>query len=246
MMIVFALVSNSDAKAQIARQELIPFQSMTLSDADFLKGTKEGTQVTIAGHLRLPRAGNEKLPAVVLLHGAAGVGGTGTMIEEWVKELGEIGIATFVLDSYSGRGLVQLAIDQTQLGELTVVVDAFRALEVLAKHRQIDPARIAVMGFSRGGQAALYSSLSRFQSLPERTVNSLLLTWPSMHLATRNIVPTWKSRSRCACCTERQILGYPSSHAERTRNAWHRPDGMFNSWSIPGLIMSSMHLPSRR
>lgn len=68
-------------------------------------------------------------------------------------------------DSFSPRGLVTTADDQSQLGRLAMVVDAYRALAILSRHPRIDPSRIGLMGFSRGGQAALYASLKRFQRM---------------------------------------------------------------------------------
>ena len=156
-------VFGADAWGQVARQEVHALQSTTLSDAAFLDGKKDGAPVTLAAHLRLPKIGAERLPAVVLLTGSGGLGGSGGMIDEWSRELNEIGVATFAVDSFAGRGIIETVTDQTRLGRLNMIVDAYRALELLTKHRQIDPARIAVMGFSRGGQSALYSSLVRFK-----------------------------------------------------------------------------------
>ena len=157
--ILAAMVVSADA--QVTRLEVYPVSSVTLKDSDFLAGRQDGQPVTIAGELRIPKAGNDKLPAVVLLHGSGGIGGGGSMIDEWSRELNQLGIATFALDSFAARGIVSTVMDQTQLGRLNMVADAYRALDLLAKHSRIDPSRVAVMGFSRGGQSALYSAMNR-------------------------------------------------------------------------------------
>ncbi|MGH8675084.1 MAG: dienelactone hydrolase family protein [Burkholderiales bacterium] len=148
--------------AQVARMEVIPFQSMTLTDQEFLIGRKDGKPVMIAAELRLPRPGTDRVPVVILIHGSGGISG---YVTDWEQELNEIGVATFVVDSWTGRGIVSVNNDQSQIGRLAQLFDAYRALEVLEKHARVDPTRIAVMGFSRGGQAALYSSVKRFQRM---------------------------------------------------------------------------------
>jgi dienelactone hydrolase len=150
------------APAQIARVEVYPVQSVTMSDQDFLNGRKDGRPVMLAGQLRIPRPGTDRLPAVLLLHGS---GGVGTNVVDWEEQLNSIGVATFVLDAFTGRGIVGTSTDQAQLGRLAMTYDAYRALEILEKHPRIDPQRIALMGFSRGGQSALYASLKRFQRM---------------------------------------------------------------------------------
>jgi len=148
--------------AQTARIEVHPFHTVTLTDQQFLTGAKDSQPVMIAGELRLPRPGPDRLPAVVLVHGSGGVTGN---VDRWSQELTGIGVATFIIDSFTARGIVETATHQAQLGGLTMINDAYRALEVLAKHPHLDPARIALMGFSRGGRVALYASLTRFQRL---------------------------------------------------------------------------------
>jgi dienelactone hydrolase len=125
-------------------------------------GRKEGKPETISGELRLPRPGTDRVPLIVLLHGSGGVSG---YVTDWEQDLNAMGVATFVIDSFTGRGIVNTNNDQAQLGRLAMIVDAYRALDLLARHSRIDPARIGLMGFSRGGQAALYASVKRFQRM---------------------------------------------------------------------------------
>jgi dienelactone hydrolase len=55
--------------------------------------------------------------------------------------------------------------DQAKLGRLNFILDIYGALEILAKHPRVDPERIVLLGFSRGGQGALYASLQRFHKM---------------------------------------------------------------------------------
>jgi dienelactone hydrolase len=157
-------VMLADAHAQVAREAFYSIPSETVSVADFLTG-KKGAPVALAGQLRLAKTGPAKQPAVVLLHSASGPIAEGAPYEEWPRVLNEIGIATFAVDSYAGRGLVNYPGDPGKISFLTRIIDAYRALEVVAKHPMIDPTRVAVMGFSQGGAAALYSSMTRFQKM---------------------------------------------------------------------------------
>ena len=102
-----------DARAQtIFRTEVYPIQTVTLSTSDFLLGRNDGKPAMIAGELRIPRPGTDRLPAVVLVHGSGGVGFNSGM---WVGELNKAGFATFVADSFTGRGITNTITDQSQL-----------------------------------------------------------------------------------------------------------------------------------
>src|SRR5258707_11499584 len=101
------------ARAQaIFRTEVYPVQTVTLSTADFLLGKKDGKPTMIAGELRIPKPGTDRLPAVVLVHGSGGVGFNSGM---WAGDLNKAGFATFVTDSFTGRGITNPTTDQSQL-----------------------------------------------------------------------------------------------------------------------------------
>jgi dienelactone hydrolase len=162
--LIFGLICIVPALSQelIPKYEVIGFESQNLTDHAFLTGKRDGKPVNIHGELRIPPTRSEKLPAVILLHGSGGWRGTN---EEWSKEFHALGVATFLVDSFTGRGITSTAADQDQLSRLVGVLDAYRALEALVKHPRIDGNLVVVMGFSRGGGAAHWTAIKRFYAL---------------------------------------------------------------------------------
>lgn len=124
----------------------------------FLPPLATGRPVTIDGLLNVP-AGRDPVPAVVLEHGCGGPGGE----RDWIPVLVDHGIAVLALDSFGTRGVGEVCSGSESVNVADLVVDVYRAADVLRDDPRIDGDRIAVMGFSFGGRTALWSSLARFQ-----------------------------------------------------------------------------------
>src|SRR5512136_1601276 len=93
--------ADSLSKDIAARIEAIPVQTLTISDEQFLKGDAYGKPTTIAGVLRVAQ-GSGRLPLVIF---AAGSGGFATNIDVWDRQFEQMGISTFAMDSFAGRGI---------------------------------------------------------------------------------------------------------------------------------------------
>lgn len=106
----------------------------------------------LSGELTFP-PGPGPFPAVVLMHGCGGL--PSRAIGGWTPVLRSWGYATFVADSFRGRGLGEVCTDALALTGNQRIPDAYGALRILATHRRIDRARIALMGFSHGGIVTL-------------------------------------------------------------------------------------------
>ena len=111
----------------------------------------------IAMTLRFPEAKRDRYPAIVIVHT---IGGYQEANEGWHAEaLRKEGFATLTYSSTAAR---QLRDGAVAAGWPSAVAEAYEALRLLATHPDIDGARIAIAGFSFGGEVAY---LTAFESV---------------------------------------------------------------------------------
>ncbi len=154
---VLLMLGVAGAAAEPSR---IEFPSVTPRGPEqLLSGT--APPAVVDGILTLPdRPG--RMPAVVIAHGSGGI--REDREDAWARRLAAAGFATLVVNSFAPRGITSTGTDQSRVSVLANTADALEALRLLAAHPRIDPTRIAVMGFSRGGQVALYTALEPFRA----------------------------------------------------------------------------------
>ena len=171
------------------------------------------------GMLILPeKPAREPLPAVVCLHGS--MGWRGHHHEHMVRWL-ERGIAVFRVHSFEARRVASVVEDQLAVTMSMMLVDAYRALELLAAQPRIDRERIGVTGWSLGGSVALYSAWEpvREALAPAQRFAAHLPFYP---LSTCE----WRKRAgrprRFACCTATLTTTRPHISRASSRRSYAR------------------------
>ena len=149
LLLIAAAVLATAASAQDLKRETqgrIDFASFTPKTLFDLARERRSlwTEQAVWGDLSLPKSADDKVPAIVLMHGS---GGVERSMAQWVDAFNEIGVATFVVNVFEPRGVKRTAENQSLVPFSADLMDALRALELLASHPRIDPARIGIMGF---------------------------------------------------------------------------------------------------
>lgn len=116
-------------------------------------------ETTVDGKLFLPLDGKPPYPLVIVAPGSLGVAPSHVQHAETINSLG---VATFILDSFSARQVTSTVADQTQFSFAASAYDLLAAFEALSGLGEIDTARIGAQGHSRGASAVMTASMRRF------------------------------------------------------------------------------------
>jgi dienelactone hydrolase len=121
--------------------DTVTFKGMTTTEA--------GDPLMLKGKLTKPR-GNGPFPAIVLLHGCAGIKSYQDM---WAGRFASWGYVAFQVDSLGPRGLSSICEDASLIISLIHkrTQDAYDAKTYLAGLDFVDRNRVGVMGWSHGG-----------------------------------------------------------------------------------------------
>jgi len=151
----------------------------------------------ISGQLNLP-PGDGPFPAVILYHGHYHPDDLKPWFNELVPRLLEANIATFVLDSFTGRNITNTAFFEARLSRAARLTDIFQALNMLAKLEEVDETRIGISGYSVGGTAAMLAA--------DRRLNETSLAGGRSFAAILPVYPSCQARFRTHKLTVSPIL----------------------------------------
>ena len=147
-----------------------------------LRGLEQAPEQEMFGQLIFPERAAGPVPLVICCHGSLGWRGHH---HEYMVRFLEMGIAVFRVHSFDARQVVSVVEDQMQVTMASMIVDSYRALQLLSTHPRIDAAKIGITGWSLGGSVALYSGwepvAERLASGGERFAAHLPL-YPAAHV----------------------------------------------------------------
>jgi dienelactone hydrolase len=146
--------ATAHGQAPEPRVNQVKFQSASYVDFRQLQlHPTPAAVVTVAAILSFPDEVRDRYPAVVVVHTVAGY--LDANEGRYAAELRKAGFATLTYDGFAARGSTGLALSRSGPGLwASGVADAYAALRLLASHPSIDASRIAIVGFSHGGEVA--------------------------------------------------------------------------------------------
>lgn len=152
----YLLVFNAQAQFTI---EKIHFESANpYSFNDIITDLDKQEKQEVFGELVIPMDSTDNKKKYPLIIGVAGSLGWGEHHYKYLKMYQEMGIATFELNSFKSRSITSTVGTQNEITMAAMILDAYRAFEVLAEHPRIDKDKVSITGWSLGGGVTLFSA----------------------------------------------------------------------------------------
>lgn len=195
-------------------------------------------------------AGQTKAPAVIALHGCSGLPQDRSTLNyaqnRYIRIFHDLGIGVLYLDSFGERGLTSICEQkpsERMLTEANRRQDVLAALQWLAAQTLVDADKLAVVGWSHGGQTVLAIADHRADGAPSAGIRpaALVAFYPGCSAFQKNQsyslwapllimsgeLDNWTPASSCRSLTERlysakqpvNYVQYPGSYHAFDSNA---------------------------
>jgi dienelactone hydrolase len=152
----YLLVFNAQAQFTI---EKIYFESANpYSFNDIITDLDKQEKQEVFGELVIPLDSIDNEKKYPLIIGVAGSLGWGEHHYKYLEMYQEMGIATFELNSFKSRSITSTVGTQNEITMAAMILDAYKAFEVLAEHPKIDKDKVSITGWSLGGGVTLFSA----------------------------------------------------------------------------------------
>ena len=152
ILFLFTITLSGQIREEIFFESANPFAM-----SDVINDLDNQEKQEVYGILTLPidSLSNKKYPLII---GVAGSLAWRDHHYEYLDMYQKAGFATFELKSFKSRDIESTVGSQVEVTTAMMILDAYRALEKLSEHQNIDKNKVSITGWSLGGAVSLFSA----------------------------------------------------------------------------------------
>lgn len=270
---ILALFFYVPLHAQVVKQEVTFESANPFSLSDIILNLNAQEKQTVFGQLSIPMDSlnpDKKYPLII---GVAGSLGWRKHHLEYMEMYQQDGFATFELNSFKSRDITSTVGSQDEVTIAAIILDAYRALEKLAEHPNIDKEKVSITGWSLGGGVSLFSGWMPVKNAITTSVSfaSHLAFYPPCFINPENLTFTqapihiligekdnWTPAAPCSNLIKKlegkaniALTTYPESHhsfdsetpVTRNEKGYSFKDCLFTLTEDGDVLMNYLQLP---
>ena len=270
---ILALFFYVPLHAQVVKQEVAFESANPFSLSDIILNLNAQEKQTVFGQLSIPMDSlnpDKKYPLII---GVAGSLGWRKHHLEYMEMYQQDGFATFELNSFKSRDITSTVGSQDEVTIAAIILDAYRALEKLAEHPNIDKEKVSITGWSLGGGVSLFSGWMPVKNAITTSVSfaSHLAFYPPCFINPENLAFTqepihiligekdnWTPAAPCSNLIKKlegkaniALTTYPESHhsfdsetpVTRNEKGYSFKDCLFTLTEDGDVLMNYLQLP---